>query len=440
MLPAVRSVASDETLPQSVDVVVIGGGIVGTASAYYLAKRGLSVALLEKGHIACEQSSRTWGWCRQQNRDPREMPLSLLSMSLWDGLAAEIGQDLGFRRTGLVYATDDAAMLAGWEAWRPTARTFGVETYMLTGAQAAQRIPETRRKWVGGLHSVADGKAEPAWAAPALADGARARGATIHQNCAVRGLDITNGRVTGVHTEKGSIRADAVLCAAGAWASTFLARHGVVFPQASVRQTALRTKPTRDVGDVVYCPDLAMTRRLDGSYTLAISGRATLELTAQGMRFAREFLPQFIKRLKAVQIGVGKSLFAGPESLPSWLGSDDRMFERQRVLDPAPNRRLVEAIMDNVRGTFPELAGIEIDHVWGAYVDCTPDAVPVASGIDAVGGLFLAAGCSGHGFGLGPGIGYLIAQLIANETPSVDPTHFNLSRLVDGSTIKVGSL
>ncbi|MBP7340116.1 FAD-binding oxidoreductase [Niveispirillum sp.] len=441
MVPVVRSVASDEALPPSADVVVIGGGIVGTASAYYLARRGLSVALLEKGHIACEQSSRTWGWCRQQNRDPREMPLSLLSMSLWDGLAGEIGQDLGFRRTGLVYATDDAAMLASWEAWgKTTAREFGVETYMLNGAQAAQRIPETRRKWLGGLHSVTDGKAEPAWAAPALAEGARALGATVHQNCAVRGLDITNGRVSGVHTEKGSIRANAVLCAAGAWASTFLARHGVVFPQASVRQTAIRTKPTRNVGDVIYCPDLAMTRRLDGSYTLAISGRATLELTAQGMRFARGFLPQFLKRLKAVQIGVGESLFTGPESLSSWLGRDETMFERHRILDPAPNGRLVRTIMDNVRGTFPDLAGMEIDHAWGAYVDCTPDAVPVVSGIDTVGGLFLAAGCSGHGFGLGPGIGYLAAQLVTNEKPVIDPTHFNLSRLIDGSAIKVGAL
>ena len=127
MHPAVRPVQSDEQLPAAVDVAIIGGGIVGTATAYYLAKRGLSVALLEKGHIACEQSSRTWGWCRQQNRDPREMPLSLLSMSLWDNLASEIGQDLGFRRTGLVYATDDAATLATWEAWLPTAREFGVD-------------------------------------------------------------------------------------------------------------------------------------------------------------------------------------------------------------------------------------------------------------------------------------------------------------------------
>lgn len=439
MYPAVRSVASNESLPEAVDVVIIGGGIVGAASAYYLAKRGLSVALLEKGHIACEQSSRTWGWCRLQNRDPREMPLSLLSMSLWDSLAGEIGQDLGFRRTGLVYTTDDAAMLAGWEAWRPTAREFGVETHMLSAAQAATRIPETRRKWVGGLHSVSDGKAEPALAAPILAEGARSLGATLHQNCAVRGLDISNGRVTGVHSEKGFIRADAVLCAAGAWASGFLRRHGVIFPQASVRQTAIRTKPTVNVGEVLYCPDLAMTRRLDGSYTLAISGRAALELTPQGIAFARAFMPQFIQRLKAVRMQVGSSFITGPESLAALFGSD-RIFERNRILDPAPSRRLVNAILDNVRGTFPQLHAIEIDHAWGAYVDCTPDAVPVISGTGTVDGLYLAAGCSGHGFGLGPGIGYLVAQLIAQDTPAVDPAHFRLSRLLDGSKIKVGSL
>jgi glycine/D-amino acid oxidase-like deaminating enzyme len=361
-------------------------------------------------------------------------------MRLWDSLAGEIGQDVGFRRTGLVYTTDDPAMLARWEAWTPTAREFGVETYMLSAAQAAERIPETRRKWVGGLHSVADGKAEPALAAPVLAEGARSLGATIHQNCAARSLDITNGRVSGIHTEKGTIRADAVLCAAGAWASSFLRRHGIMFPQASVRQTAVRTKPTVNIGEVLYCPDVAMTRRLDGSYTMAISGRATLEVTPQGLRFAREFMPQFIQRLKAVQLGLGKSFLAGPESLTALFGSNAGIFERNRVLDPAPNQRLVKAIIENVRGTFPQLAGLEIDHAWGAYVDCTPDAIPVVSEIDPVQGFYLAAGCSGHGFGLGPGIGYLAAQLIANETTKVDPTHFRLTRLIDGSKIKVGSL
>src|ERR1043165_6094246 len=91
------------TLPSTADAVVIGGGIVGVFAAYYLARRGLSVALVEKGRIAAEQSSRNWGWCRQQNRDARELPIATQSLALWDKLSGEIGEDVGFRRCGLLY-------------------------------------------------------------------------------------------------------------------------------------------------------------------------------------------------------------------------------------------------------------------------------------------------------------------------------------------------
>jgi glycine/D-amino acid oxidase-like deaminating enzyme len=311
---------------------------------------------------------------------------------------------------------------------------------MVSAAEAAEFVPETRRKWLGGLVSINDGKGEPAIAAPRIAEGARQRGATIHQQCAARALDVTNGRVVGVRTETGYIKTNAVLCAAGAWASRFLRPHGISFPQAGVRQTALRTKPTSNVGEVLYCPDFAMTRRLDGSYTLAISGRARIDITPQGLRYAREFMPQFRKRLKMVTIGIGKSFFSGPESLSALLTENDRIFEQHRVLDPEPLDSLVRRVLDNVRGTFPELADIEADSVWGALVDCTPDAKPVISKVDQVDGLVLAAGCSGHGFGLGPGVGMLASQLISGDTPCVDPTKFRLSRLVDGSKLEVGSL
>ena len=438
--PVVERIPSDETLPVATDAVIVGGGIVGTAAAYYLARRGLSVALLEKGHIGCEQSSRTWGWCRQQNRDIREMPLAVLSMRLWDELAPQIGRDLGFRRCGLVYATDDVLQLAQWESWGPVAKEFGVDTRMLPAAEAAARIPQSRRTWVGGLHCVSDGKAEPALAAPVLAAGARALGATIHQGCSARALDIANRQIVGVHTEKGFIRTNAVLCAAGAWASRFVRPHGISFPQASVRQTVVLTKAVANVGEVLYSPDFAMTRRLGGGYTLAISGRARLELTPKGIRYARQFMPQFMQRLKTVQVGLGKSFVSGPDSLSALLINDHRIFEKNRVLDPEPMGWLVRNILRNVRSTFPQLAGIEIERAWGAFVDCTPDAVPVVSAVEQVGGLFLAAGCSGHGFGAGPGIGYLAAELVANDQPSVDSTPFRLSRLTDGSKIEVGPL
>ncbi|ANM08078.1 FAD dependent oxidoreductase protein (plasmid) [Rhizobium phaseoli] len=440
MSPIVKRIPNDQELPAKADVVVIGGGIIGATAAFFLAERGLSVALVEKGYVGCEQSSRNWGWCRRQNRDARELPLSGIALQAWDEFAAKIGEDVGFRRCGLLYATDNPRQLAEWEAWRETARQFNVNTKMLSAKEAAATIPANGRRWVGGVHSTDDGKGEPDIAAPMIANGARKFGATIHQECAARGLDLVNGAVAGVITEKGTIRAQAVLCAGGAWTSMFCRQHGVVFPQASVRQTALRTRPTKDLGEAIYTPDCALTRRLDGSYTLAISGRAMLDITPQGIRYARWFMPMFMKRLKAVQFGIGKSFLQGPEAFGSLNKSKSSAFERMRVLDPPPSRRTIAAILKRVTKQVPALAGVEIADSWGAYVDFTPDAVPVISPVDGVKGLYLAAGGSGHGFGLGPGIGRLAADLVANDAPCVDPTPFRLSRLVDGSKVKVGAI
>ncbi len=86
MSPIVKHIQNDQELPAKADVVVIGGGIIGATAAFFLAERGLSVALVEKGHVGCEQSSRNWGWCRQQNRDERELPLSGVALRLWGSL------------------------------------------------------------------------------------------------------------------------------------------------------------------------------------------------------------------------------------------------------------------------------------------------------------------------------------------------------------------
>ncbi|MGO4126723.1 NAD(P)/FAD-dependent oxidoreductase [Inquilinus sp. YAF38] len=440
MSPAVHRIASDETIPESVDVVVIGGGIVGAAAAYFLARRRQKVALVEKGWIAGEQSGRNWGWCRRQNRDERELPLASLALRLWDGLAAEIGRDLGFRRCGLLYVTDNPAQLAEWEKWRELGRRFDVDTRMLSAAEATAATAGTGRNWLGAAHSVDDGKADPALAAPVLAEGARRLGATIHQACAARGLEITNGAVSGVVTEKGTIRAGAVLCAGGAWASAFCRRHGISFPQASVRQSILRTRPAPHVTEALYTPDCALTRRLDGSYTLAISGKATLEVTPQALRHARAFLPMFVKRLKAVEVGIGRSFFAGPEAFGRWREDEVSPFERIRVLDPAPNSRTIAKTLARARGLYPALADVEVAEAWGGYVDFTPDAVPVISPVASIKGFFLAAGFSGHGFGIGPAAGQLAADLVANDTPCVDPGPFRLSRLRDGSRVEVGAI
>src|SRR5438045_477177 len=243
MSPPVQPVASDERLPGSADVVVIGAGMAGSAAAYALAKKGLSVALIDKGRVGGEQTSRNWGWCRQQHRDLRELPLAMKSLEIWGELGRELGVDLGFRRTGLVYVTTRPADLAQWEGWTLRARDHQMHSRMLSANEAKATTPGSTVDWLGGVHSPTDGRAEPALAGPAIAEGARRLGATIHQGCAARGLEIEAGKVAGVVTEQGLIRTRAVLCAGGAWSSLFCRRHGIRLPQASVRATSFATGP-----------------------------------------------------------------------------------------------------------------------------------------------------------------------------------------------------
>src|SRR5437762_7314464 len=133
LMPApLKPVESSPNLPATADVVIIGGGIIGAFAAYYLARRGLDVALVEKGRVGAEQSSRNWGWCRQQNRDARELPIATKSLDLWERIAQETGEDTGFRRCGLLYLSNDEDELTGWATWRDFARTVGVTTHMLS--------------------------------------------------------------------------------------------------------------------------------------------------------------------------------------------------------------------------------------------------------------------------------------------------------------------
>src|SRR5215470_6298338 len=162
-------IESSPTVPTSADVVVIGGGIVGVFAAYYLARRGLKVALVEKGRIAAEQSSRNWGWCRQQNRDARELPIAMESLALWQGLAGEIGEDVGFERCGLLYLSDDEAEIETWARWRDVARPFGLTTHVFGAEEAAERAKATGRRWKGGVFSSSDGIADPSRAGPIVA-------------------------------------------------------------------------------------------------------------------------------------------------------------------------------------------------------------------------------------------------------------------------------
>src|SRR5436190_20712609 len=138
MAPRVDPVRSDEVLPARADVVIIGGGIIGTSTALFLAQKGIRAALCEKGHVAGEQSSRNWGWCRKMGRDPRELPLIIESLRLWQGMNVLVEAETGFRQAGIMYLGEAPPALGQLETWLDHARPYQLETRRLTRSEAAE--------------------------------------------------------------------------------------------------------------------------------------------------------------------------------------------------------------------------------------------------------------------------------------------------------------
>lgn len=438
-MPApLKFVATSTELPAAADAVIIGGGIVGVFAAYYLAQRGLKVALVEKGRIGAEQSSRNWGWCRQQNRDARELPMATKSLDLWESFAAETGEDTGFRRCGLFYLSNSDEELAGWARWRDFARTTGVTTHMLDSAAATERGRATGRTWKGGVFSPTDGTADPASAAPAVAAALLKLGGTVHQSCAARGLETEGGRVCAVVTEHGTIRTKIAVLAGGAWASSFCHQLGVRFPQASVRSSILSVSPgATGLPDALHTTAVSVTRRRDGGYTLAISGGGRVDLTPQQFRFAPQFLPMFVRRWRSLAPGGLEGIRSGHETLTRWRLDAPTPMERMRILDPAIDKRTIRITHSRALGLLPALKNTKIAAAWAGYVDSTPDGVPGIGEITSVPGFILAAGFSGHGFGIGPGAGHLIADIVTGGEPIVDPRPYHPDRFLKSAWGKV---
>ncbi|TJW67367.1 MAG: FAD-binding oxidoreductase, partial [Mesorhizobium sp.] len=374
MRAPLQQIETSGKLPQAADVVVIGGGIVGVFAAYYLARRGMKVALVEKGRIGAEQSSRNWGWCRQQNRDARELPMATRSLDLWGSFAAATGEDTGFRRCGLLYLSNDEAELAGWARWRDFARTAGVTTHMLDSAEASERGGATGRTWKGGVFSPSDGTADPSRAAPAVARAILKLGGTVHQNCAARGIETEGGRLRGVVTESGTIRTKVAVMAGGAWASSFCRQFGFRFPQASIRSSILSVSPGAEgLPDALHTARISATRRGDGGYTLAISGRGRVDVTPQQLRFSSQFLPMFLKRWRSLAPGGLQGVRSGHETLQRWRLDQPTPMERMRILDPAPDRATIRLTHARALELLPDLRKTKISAAWAGYIDSTPD-------------------------------------------------------------------
>ncbi|WP_373353142.1 NAD(P)/FAD-dependent oxidoreductase [Pseudoroseicyclus sp. CXY001] len=415
-------------LPEAADVVIIGGGIAGVMTGWFLARAGVQTVLVEKGRVAAEQSGRNWGFIRQQARDLRELPMMVEANRLWPELAERAGEDIGLKRGGILYMADSPADMETFARHEAEGRAHGTDIRLLTRPELADLLPEARWDWRGGVVTPSDMSAEPWKAVPAFARAAVRDGLAIREQCAARGLERSGGAVSAVVTEAGTILTTRVLLAGGAWSRLFLGPLGLTIPQCSVRATVAATEPLPEVfaGGAVDGA-LGFRHRQDGGYTLAPGWGHEVFVGPDLLRSLRAFLPYWwADPLENLPIAAAPKGFPDAWGTPrSWEGASP--FEAMRILDPAPSRRRLRKLTEGFAARFPTLPAPRIRAAWAGMIDVLPDQVPIVDQTP-IPGLWLGTGLSGHGFGIGPAVGRVLADLMQGKPPGHDLTGLRYAR------------
>lgn len=416
------------------EVAVVGGGIVGCATAYFLARRKVPVVLYEKERVGRAQSGQNWGFVRQQGRDPLEVPLMMESIRIWRGLREDLNADVGWVEGGNLGIASTPQKMAAFEGWVREAAAHGLESRILMPARVSELIPSMQGRWVGGMYTPTDGHAEPEKVAPAFAAAARRLGARIVEGCAVDAIELAGGAVSGLRTDIGFVRTKCVVAAGGAWTGKLMRGIGVSLPQRLVRSTVVRTNPHEPLTRIgVWASGVAFRQRPDGSFNLGGGGWSDHDITLESLRHAQMFLSGYWKNRKLFQFHFGRPLvrdFVG--RLPGTY-SYRHPFAHPAQDTPQANPAKRDKTLREFKALFPHLSGVRVQEAWAGYIDTTPDALPVIDTVAKVPGLVVAAGFSGHGFGMGPIAGRLVSELAVDGRPSMDLRGFHLSRFEDGT-------
>lgn len=364
----------------SVPIVIIGGGIMGCATAYYLAKRGIKALVLEKSTVAAAASGRNAGGVRAQCRDRRERALALASIPLWQALEEELGIPVGYRQDGNIRLASTPERMAQLRDEGEEELADGLVVELWDEATLRQRAPYLGDGFVGAKYCPIDGVADPVRATTAFAWAAQELGAIILSSVEAVEILRQGGQITGVVAQSSvgalEIETPIVLHAAGPWSASLAKSIGINIPLRPIR--------------------------------LAIG--ATAPVT-----------PPFQSFLSSHDLGIAARPTLNGQIYVSGFGDSIPTFSTDVTGQALADFRAIDQMV-------PVLAGVPFVQAWAGILNVTPDELPILGPVAELAGYFVATGFSGHGFCLGPIVGKLMAEWIVEGEPLMNLDAFRLGR------------
>jgi sarcosine oxidase subunit beta len=349
------------------DVVIIGGGIIGISIAYYLAKEGVDVCLVEKGNLAMASSGRCAGGIGQSHRAEPDLPIAKYAVQLWKAISGEMDIDIEYRQHTNLRLAMNEKHAADLQAMVEREKAGGLDVCFIDRVEVKRRVPFVKDVYLGAALSPTDGSAEPYLACFALARKAKRMSVVIHQHRQVTGLQVSAGKVGGILTQQGPIAAKHVVNAAGAWAASIGEMIGIQIPATNMRSHLLVTERLPHFIDPFLSTDIY------GYFRQTLSGNVLIGYPAKPL-----LEPDMRVTYEAVTVG----------------------SQRANTI-------------------IPRLRGVSLIRSFTGYTVWTPDFLPVVGPVKPLEGFYIAAAFCGLGFAIAPGIGKLMAELITTGSPSL---------------------
>lgn len=432
----VGGVHMTKDIEQACDVIIIGGGIVGCAAAYYLAKRGVKVVLLEKNKIGSEGSGLCAGVIRNVGSEPAEIPLRIASVEIWKHVSQDLKWQTGYVDGGVLYPAETEEQLEEMEKWTQMAQGMGVNCRMVTPEEIKKLIPPYEDPVSGGVYGEREGHAVPLMATQAWGKAAQEAGAHIYTKTPCWDIEVSGGRVISVVTDRGErIKTKTVLNAAGVYARRLAKMVDFHVPYKIVSLNLAETVPLPPLFKVLYrAPRSIAWQNPDN--TLGFVGPTAVamdhDLGFDVFENPLIWWPRYRVFRKIMWLHLNMGHIAREFKRVFGFTHDIRRRATFPNVEPKPAIHRLEKYAEMQWEVMPSLRGTKVARMWAGFIDITPDFLPIIGELHKPEGFVIATGLCGHGFSMGPIIGRLVSEIIIDGKPSISLEEFSPYRFTEG--------